>query len=58
MGALKSKKCSRGHSLSGDNLYIRKNGGRECRKCSLNRSAKKYAEKKYEKSVDRKKTGK
>ena len=25
--------CLRGHPLSGDNLYIRKNGGRVCRKC-------------------------
>jgi hypothetical protein len=38
MGALKSYKCSRGHVLAGKNLYIRKNGTRECRKCSLQRA--------------------
>jgi len=38
-GALKSKRCSSGHLLSSRNLYIRKNGTRECRQCSLNRSA-------------------
>jgi hypothetical protein len=38
MGALKSKRCSRGHLLSPANTYLRKNGQRECRKCSLERS--------------------
>ena len=38
MGALKSKRCSRGHLLKDGNLYIRSNGTRECRKCSLVRS--------------------
>ncbi len=40
MGALKSLKCSRGHRLVGKNLYIRKDGTRECRQCSLIRSRK------------------
>jgi hypothetical protein len=38
MGALKSPKCSKGHPLKGKNLYVRANGSRECRKCSLARS--------------------
>jgi|SRR5579862_1347471 len=38
-GALKSKRCSRGHLRAGKNLYLRKNGTRECRQCSLKRSA-------------------
>ena len=37
MGALKSYKCSKGHVLKGTNLYIRADGTRECRKCSLER---------------------
>lgn len=40
MGALKSYKCSKGHILKGNNLYIRINGSRECRKCSLERNRK------------------
>lgn len=27
-------RCKRGHELSGDNLYVRSNGYRLCRKCS------------------------
>ena len=38
MGALKSYRCSKGHVLAGKNLYLRSNGTRECRKCSLARS--------------------
>ena len=38
MGALKSLKCAKGHLLAGKNLYLRKNGQRECRLCSLKRS--------------------
>lgn len=37
MGALKSKHCSKGHRLTIENTYIRQNGQRECRKCSLRR---------------------
>lgn len=37
MGALKSKHCSKGHRLTPENTYIRQNGQRECRKCSLRR---------------------
>jgi hypothetical protein len=37
MGALKSIRCSRGHLLKGANLYLRRDGTRECRKCSLER---------------------
>ena len=40
MGALKSPRCSKGHRLAGKNLYLRKNGQRECKKCSLERSRK------------------
>lgn len=40
MGALKSQKCSKGHWLRGKNVYRRANGQRECRACSLKRSAK------------------
>lgn len=35
--------CIRGHSLSGDNLVIRKDGNRECRECRRRRS-KEYRE--------------
>lgn len=38
MGALKSSKCRKGHSLRGNNLYIRKDGTRECRACSNRRA--------------------
>lgn len=38
MGALKSYKCSNGHVLAGRNLYVRADGTRECRKCSLARN--------------------
>jgi hypothetical protein len=34
MGALKSLRCARGHKLAGKNLYLRRNGQRECRACS------------------------
>lgn len=44
MGALKSPKCSKGHLLKGDNLYMRKNGQRECKTCS-NKRAKEFKEK-------------
>jgi len=39
-----SKRCSRGHPLAGKNLCIRKNGSRECRRCSLDlpANARKY----------------
>jgi hypothetical protein len=37
MGAIKSKKCSAGHRMAGDNLYFRKDGSRECRKCAAAR---------------------
>lgn len=40
MGALKSDQCSKGHPMSGANLYERKDGSRECRQCSKDRSAK------------------
>lgn len=30
--------CIKGHPFSGDNLHIRKNGGRHCRKCEAIRS--------------------
>lgn len=52
MGALKSSRCSRGHKLSGKNLYIRTDGTRECRKCSLERS-RKQREQRKEKTHDR-----
>jgi hypothetical protein len=38
VGALKSFKCSKGHRLVEGNLYIRKDGSRECKKCSKARS--------------------
>ena len=39
MGALKSSKCSWGHRLAGDNLYVSKDGKkRECRKCAKRRA--------------------
>jgi hypothetical protein len=38
MGAIKSMKCMKGHLLRGKNLYIRANGTRECKACSLARS--------------------
>jgi hypothetical protein len=38
MGALKSPRCSKGHKLSGDNLYLRHDGQRQCKKCALARS--------------------
>lgn len=38
MGALKSKRCTKGHLLHGGNLYLKSNGQRECKKCSLERS--------------------
>ncbi len=34
MGALKSKKCARGHKLSGDNVRIRPDGKRDCLACA------------------------
>jgi hypothetical protein len=37
MGALRSKHCSKGHKFTPENTYIRSNGQRECRKCSLRR---------------------
>jgi hypothetical protein len=37
MGALKAYKCSKGHVMKEGNLYLRKDGTRECRKCSLAR---------------------
>lgn len=40
MGAIKAYKCNQGHVLKGGNLYLRKNGTRECRKCSLARQRK------------------
>lgn len=40
MGALKSYKCSKGHVLRGANLYVCKNGSRQCRKCALERGRK------------------
>jgi hypothetical protein len=30
--------CKRGHHLSGNNLYLRSNGGRACKKCNLLRT--------------------
>lgn len=30
--------CSKGHQLTGYNLYLRKNGARACRTCSVNRT--------------------
>ena len=38
MGAPVKKKCRRGHALTKMNLYLRKDGTRECRKCSLVRA--------------------
>lgn len=38
MGALKSIRCKKGHLLKGQNLYVRRNGTRECRRCSIERS--------------------
>jgi hypothetical protein len=52
MGALKSPKCSRGHRLAGKNLYIRANGTRECRTCSLLRSRKYWRKSVREKKHD------
>jgi hypothetical protein len=40
MGAALKSKCKRGHRLAGWNLYLRKDGTRECRQCSLARTAK------------------
>lgn len=40
MGALKSPHCHNGHAMSGDNLYFRKDGTRECRQCSRDRQRK------------------
>lgn len=31
--------CSDGHPLTGDNLYIRPNGARQCRQCNANAAA-------------------
>jgi hypothetical protein len=41
--ALKAHKaiCKHGHPLSGDNLYLKKNGCRECRTCNRLRDQKK-----------------
>jgi hypothetical protein len=39
MGAIKSYRCSKGHVLKDSNVYLRKDGTRECRKCSLIRSS-------------------
>lgn len=33
MGALKSAKCSKGHRMRDPNLYYRKDGQRQCKKC-------------------------
>lgn len=35
---MKRETCCRGHEMTPDNLYQRKNGTRECKKCSLRRS--------------------
>jgi hypothetical protein len=40
MGAIKSPKCSKGHKMTADNVYVRAKGQRECKKCSLARSRK------------------
>lgn len=37
MSGIKSAVCSRGHRLSGKNLYRRRDGGRQCRACALKR---------------------
>lgn len=37
MGALKSPKCSKGHRMIPDNLYVYPNGKRECKKCAIAR---------------------
>jgi len=34
----KKTKCRRGHRLVGKNLYLRSDGFRECRQCSLIRA--------------------
>jgi hypothetical protein len=34
MGAIKSKRCQRGHLMRGANLYTYSNGNRECKACS------------------------
>jgi hypothetical protein len=34
MGAIKSKRCQRGHLMRAPNLYTRKKGQRECKACS------------------------
>lgn len=46
MGALKSDRCSKGHAMSGENLYQRKDGQRECRQCSRDRAAAKQRNRK------------
>lgn len=35
---IKKIKCNRGHRLVGKNLYLRSDGMRECRQCSLIRA--------------------
>lgn len=63
MGALKSDRCSKGHSLKDPNLYYRKDGQRECLKCKAARNkeaeqvrkAKRLAEKPFREKKARKK---
>jgi len=43
-------KCKRGHRMVGKNLYLRTNGMRECRQCSLNRARKYNRELKRQRS--------
>ena len=38
MGALKSERCSRGHRMVVENLYMRPNGKRECLTCKRERN--------------------
>ena len=37
MGRKKRKACAKGHALTARNLYLRTNGQRECKTCSLAR---------------------
>ena len=41
--------CSRGHPLSGENLYVTPSGSRDCRMCIKRRGAESYARKKANK---------
>ena len=40
MPGAKMPRCTRGHMMTGRNLYWRKDGSRECRECSIERARK------------------